>query len=74
MGKEKMTELLQSGKGKIPKRVYDQLQEMNTAVFTTPADALTQLREKLQAVSLSYVAPYHMVSRLHFSTIMLKSL
>ncbi|XP_063585658.1 uncharacterized protein LOC134763042 [Penaeus indicus] len=49
MGKEKMTELLQNGKDKIPKRVYDQLQEMSTTVFTTPAEALTMLREKLQA-------------------------
>ncbi|XP_069981074.1 uncharacterized protein [Penaeus vannamei] len=49
MGKAKMTELLQSGKDKIPKRVYDQLQEMNTSVFTTPAEALALLRGKLQA-------------------------
>ncbi|XP_042858172.1 uncharacterized protein LOC122244358 [Penaeus japonicus] len=49
MGKEKMAQLLEAGKDKIPKRVYDQLQELRTAAFTTPTEALNQLKEKFQA-------------------------
>lgn len=55
MGKEKMAQLLEAGKDKIPKRVYDQLQELRTAAFTTPTEALNQLKEKFQAVSHAQV-------------------